>query len=116
MGMRDQLAAKVMYAAMIELSLTGEMIPLKELKFRIGHSCDFTSWEMHVLGTGETRWESVMHWYSHEYVKAGYITKHGQNGWKITELGLAILIENQENVFDMVREIYKSHKWVRPPK
>ena len=103
-----QTAAKTMYAVMTILSKNGGSMAIRELTKEVEKSVELSDWEKEILvNTGNVRWQSIMHFSSVDYVKAGYlIKKRGQ--WYITEEGEAMLKLGAEKMHDKAGEQYRA--------
>ena len=103
-----QTAAKTMYAAMTILSKNGGSMPIRDLMVEIEKKIELTEWEKEVLAnTGNIRWQSIMHFTSVDYVKAGYlikkkghwiITPEGEEAIKLGEIAGSVLIQAAYNI------------------
>lgn len=69
-------ASKTMFAAMSILSKNGGSMPIRTLMGEVEKAVTLSDWEKEVLeNTGNIRWQSIMHFSSVDYVKAGYLIK-----------------------------------------
>ena len=110
MGRRDQLAAKVIYAAMEALARAGGTADLATLRKNVETNSQLEPWDTTILPHGKTRWCSALERYSHEYVKAQLITKD-RGRWSITSEGRRALEGDAQKAFDKAREAYS--RWKR---
>ena len=66
-------ASKTMFAAMTILSKNGGSMPIRTLMVEVERTVTLSDWEKEVLAnTGNIRWQSIMHFSSVDYVKAGF--------------------------------------------
>ena len=104
-----QTAAKTMYAAMTILSKNGGSMPIRDLMIEIEKKIELSDWEKEVLAnTGNIRWQSIMHFTSVDYVKAGYLIKK-KGHWIITPEGEEAIKLGAEKMQDKAQEQYR--KW-----
>jgi restriction system protein len=82
-----QIGAKVIYEALKVLQEAGGELPGKEVTEQVAKRLTFTPWETERYEkTGNIRWQSILHFYTIDCMKAGFLRK--QNGvWTITEEG-----------------------------
>src|SRR5437588_3977852 len=82
-----QIAAKVIYEALKVLQEAGGELPGKEVIERVAKRLTFTTWESERYEkSGYIRWQSILHFYTIDCMKAGFLRK--QNGvWTITDEG-----------------------------
>ena len=80
-------AAKTIFAAFEILRDAGGELPAKEIMKLIPEKIELTSWEQERYEkTGYIRWQSILHFYTIDCSKAGYLRK--QKGiWYLTEEG-----------------------------
>ena len=80
-------AAKTIYEAFKILKSEGGELPGKEVIDRIRQNVPFTDWEKEVYEkTGYVRWEAIMHFYTVDCAKAGYLRK-SKGIWYLTPEG-----------------------------
>ena len=80
-------AVKSIYAALEILKEEGGELRSREIVNRIPERIEFTDWENHIYGkTGYIRWQSMLHFFSIDLVKAGYLRKL-KGVWYLTEEG-----------------------------
>jgi restriction system protein len=81
------LAAKTIHAAFKILKEEGGHLPGKEVLERIRTSVTFNDWEKGTFEkTGNIRWESVLHFFTIDAIKAGYMRK-SKGVWYLTPEG-----------------------------
>lgn len=82
-----QSAAKSVFAAFEILREAGGQLPVKEVLESIPQRVELSDWEKERYEkTGYIRWQSILHFYTVDCTKAGYLRK--QNGvWYLTEEG-----------------------------
>ncbi len=80
-------AAKNMYATFKILKEAGGQLPGKEVVEKIRNTVELTDWEKEVYKkTGYVRWESILHFYTIDCIKAGLMRKN-KGVWYLTEEG-----------------------------
>lgn len=91
MSKSKQIAMKTIYATFKILSEAGGEMRGKEVVNKIRETVDFNEYEKHIFEkTGYVRWESVLHFYTIDTMKAGFLRKQKGN-WILTEEGEAAL-------------------------
>jgi restriction system protein len=102
-------AAVFLKAAFQALHEAGGSLRLGEIKKAVRERVALTESDREVYEkTGYVRWESVLHFYSIDCVKAGYIRKHS-GLWHLTPEGEATLQEPAEEVLERAQRAYR--KW-----
>jgi restriction system protein len=80
-------AAKTIFEAFKILKSEGGELPGKEVIDRVRNNVQFTDWEKEVYEkTGYVRWEAIMHFYTVDCAKAGYLRK-SKGIWYLTPEG-----------------------------
>lgn len=106
----EALATKLMYAALSILKENGKEMPIKELMDKVKNSIELDDWAKSVYEkTGYIRWESILHFYSIDCVKAGYLIKN-KGVWYITPEGEKALKLGPEKLREQAKTAYKA--WV----
>ena len=102
-------AAKTLYAVMLEMKRRGGSIPAKDIISFVEANVDLNEWEREPAGKMKyIRWTNSFHFYSVDYVKAGYIVKN--NGtWYLTPEGDEVMKKGKEEVLQLARQAY--HEW-----
>lgn len=104
-------SAKTMYAAMTILKKNGGSMAIRILMKEIEKSIELSAWEKSILeNTGNIRWQSIMHFTSVDYVRAGFLIKKKGN-WTITPEGEEALKLGEEKLRDEAWNRYKA--WYR---
>lgn len=98
MARSRQLAAKVVFAALQILVEKGGEAAGRDVITEIDKRVEFDSWAKEIYEkSGYTRWKSILHFFSIDLIKAGflvkksgvwYITKEGRDATKLGEVGL----------------------------
>ena len=102
-----QTASKTMFAAMTILSKNGDSMPVRELMLEVEKTVVLSDWEKEVLeNTGNIRWQSIMHFSSVDYVKAGYLLKK-KGHWTITPEGEEVIKLGAEKMQDKAQQQYR---------
>ncbi|HQG46781.1 MAG TPA: Mrr restriction system protein [bacterium] len=94
------LAAKVIYAALNILKAAGGELPGKEVIARVGQSVPLDHWEQETYEkSGYIRWIAVLHFFSIDCVKAGFLVK--QKGiWYLTPEGESALALGERGLLE----------------
>lgn len=80
-------AAKTIFEAFKILKSEGSELPGKEVIDRVRKNVQFSDWEKEVYEkTGYVRWEAIMHFYTVDCAKAGYLRK-SKGIWYLTPEG-----------------------------
>lgn len=111
LGRSKACAAKTLYAVMQEMKRRGGSIPSKDITPFVEETVELSDWEMEPAGKMQyIRWRNNFHFYSIDYVRAGFIVK--KNGtWYLTPEGEAALSKSKEEVMRIANEAY--HVWKR---
>lgn len=100
-------SAKTMYAAMTILKKNGGSMPIRILMQEVEKNIELSAWEKSILeSTGNIRWQSIMHFTSVDYVRAGFLIKKKGN-WTITPEGEDALKMGAEKLRDEAGDRYK---------
>jgi len=103
------LAVKLSYAALSILKDNGGEMPMRDLMDRIENQVELTEWDKERYEkTGYIRWQSVLHFYSIDFVKAGYLRKK-QAVWYLTPEGDEALKLSPVGLLESAQKAYK--KW-----
>lgn len=105
----SELAAKTLFAAFKVLDEAGGELPGREVIARIEAtvSLDDRAKERFEK-TGNTRWKSVLHFFTIDAIKAGYLRK-AQGTWILTPEGKKAIGLGERGLLEKVRDEYK--KW-----
>ena len=80
-------AAKTMFATFKILKEAGGQLPGKKVIDKIRETVELTDWEKQVYEkTGYVRWESILHFYTIDAIKAGFLRKN-KGVWYLTDEG-----------------------------
>ncbi|MBX7214723.1 MAG: restriction endonuclease [Thermoflexales bacterium] len=108
------LAAKLIYAAMTILRDNGKEMPMRELLDRVEKVVDLDDWaKEHYEKSGYLRWERVLHFYSIDCIKAGYLVKK-RGTWYITPEGEEALKHGPERLLEKATSAYRAWKASQP--
>lgn len=96
-------------AALEALNEAGGSLPLRDVKKAVAQKVTLTQHDLERYAkTGYVRWESILHFYSIDCVKAGYIRKHGGR-WHLTDEGReALKLPGNQLLEEAIR---KYRKW-----
>ncbi len=104
------LAAKVIYAALKTLKDAGGELPGKEVIARVSQAVQFDPWDRETYEkSGYVRWISILHFFSIDCIKAGFLVK--QKGvWFLTKEGEAALALGERGLLDEASKAYRDWK------
>ncbi len=104
-----QIASKTIYEAFKVLKAEGGQLPGREVIDRIRQNLTFSNYEKEIYQTtGYVRWESILHFYTVNCIKAGFMRK--QSGiWYLTPEGEAAMKKGPVELLDSVSIAYR--KW-----
>jgi restriction system protein len=110
-----QRAAVLLKAAFEALHDAGGSLPLRDVKAEVAKRVQLTPRDLEVYQkTGYVRWESILHFYSIDCAKAGYLRK--QSGrWYLTPEGEAVRELPAEELLDRAQRGYREWKAARTP-
>jgi restriction system protein len=102
-----QSAIKTVFAAMQILKEAGGHLPGKEVIKKIPDKVELSEWEKERYEkTGYIRWESILHFYTIDCIKAGFLYK--QKGiWQLTEEGEKALKLGQVKLHEEASSKYR---------
>ncbi len=104
-----ELATKLMYAALSTLRDHGKEMPGRDLLREVEKQVDLSDWaKARFEKTGYVRWESVLHFFSIDCVKAGYLVKK-KGVWYLTPEGEEALKLGPEKLLENATAAYR--KW-----
>jgi restriction system protein len=111
-----QTAIKTVFAAMQILKEAGGHLPGKEVVQKIAEKVTITDWEKERYEkTGYIRWQSILHFYSIDCIKAGFLYK--QKGvWFLTDEGEKALELGQIKLHELASSKYREWASVNPKK
>lgn len=104
------LAAKVIYAALKTLKDAGGELPGKEVISRVSATVKFDPWDTEIYEkSGYVRWISILHFFSIDCIKAGFLIK--QKGvWFLTKEGEEALKLGERGLLDEATKAYRDWK------
>ena len=104
-----KVASKTIYATFHILKEVGGQLPGREVINNIRNLVEFTEWETKQYEkTGNIRWQSILHFYTIDCIKAGYLRK-GDGNWILTNDGEEALKLTPTKLLDTGSEKYR--KW-----
>ena len=107
-------AAVFIKAAFEAMQEAGGSLPLRDIKIEVARRVQLGEHDLKVYEkTGYVRWESVLHFYSIDCVKAGFIRKHSGK-WHLTPEGVAVMHLPARDLLDRALKGYKEWKAARP--
>jgi restriction system protein len=110
-----KLAAKVLFAGFKILKDNGGSMRGQDMIEKIRTSLQFDEWEKHKYEkTGYIRWESMLHFFSIDCQKAGFLQKHKRQ-WILTPEGEAAMKLGPDGMLDKASEGYREWASKRKP-
>lgn len=104
-----QIAAKTVYEALKILKEANGQLEGKEVINKIRENLKFNEWELERYEkTGYVRWESILHFYTIDCLKAGFLRKN-KGVWYLTEDGEKALKLSPVELLESASLLYK--KW-----
>ena len=108
-GKTRALAAKLIYTAMSILRDNGGEMPMRDMMVGVEKAVDLSDWaKERYEKSGYIRWQSVLHFYSIDCVKAGYIVKK-KGVWYLTHEGEDALKLGPTKLLESATQAYR--KW-----
>ena len=104
------LATKVVFAALKSLKENNKELPQRQVFLEVEHKVQLDEWAAaRYEKTGNVRWQSVLHFYSIDCVKAGYLIK--KSGiWYLTPEGEEAVKLGEMGLFTAANAAYKQWK------
>ena len=104
------LAVKLIYAALSILRDSGKEMRMRDLLAKVEKQVKLDDWDKaRYEKSGYVRWESILHFYSIDCIKAGFLVKkHGI--WYITPEGEEALKLGPEKLLDTATSAYRAWK------
>ena len=105
-GRSKRLATKLMHEVLTLLNENGGEMRSADIETGIEKRLAFDEWESQPYKDGGSRWLSYMHFYSIDFVKAGYIVKN-KGRWFLSDEGKAALIKySAEDLYTAAHQAY----------
>lgn len=104
------LAAKLIYAALSILRDNGKEMPMRELLAKVEQKVELDEWDKaRYEKSGYVRWQSILHFFSIDCIKAGFLVK--KSGiWYITHEGEKALKLGPEKLLEDATHAYREWK------
>lgn len=108
------LAAKVIFAALQILKEKGGEAPGREVVAEVERRVPLDDWERGIYQkSGNVRWQSILHFFSIDCIKAGYLRKKG-GVWYLTAEGEAALKLGEVGLLNAATAAYRRWKEDQP--
>jgi len=108
------LAAKLIYSALTILRDNGKEMPMRVLLSKVENDVKLDDWDKERYEkSGYIRWESILHFFSIDCIKAGYLIKK-KGIWYITPEGEEVLKLGPEKLLDEATKAYRKWKAEQP--
>lgn len=109
------LAAKLVFAAFNVLNEAGGSLRSQELFAKLERTLDLDEWARQPYAkSGYTRWVSILHFFSIDCVKAGFLEKE-RGLWKLTEAGGQAIQLGERGLLDAAVKAYREWKKENQP-
>jgi len=109
-----QIAKKIVFAAFKILKEAGGQLERKDLFKRISGTVKLSEYELGIYEkTGYIRWESILHFYSINCNKAGFLRKK-KGVWYLTEEGEKAITLGEDKLFEAIVVGYQNWKSEQP--
>lgn len=103
-----QSAAKTVFAAFKILKEAGGHLPGKQIINKIRETVKLTEWEKEVYEkTGYVRWESILHFFTIDCIKAGFLRKN-KGIWYLTDEGEKAIELGPIKLLKTATQLYKT--------
>jgi len=100
-------AAKNIYLSFKILKESSGELPGKQVIDKIRNNGDLTDWEREIYEkTGYVRWESILHFYTIDCIKAGFLRKN-KGIWYLTEEGEKAILLGPVKLLETASQLYK---------
>ncbi len=100
--------------AMNAIDANGGQLSTRDVLGAIAKRVKFTDYEQQVYEkTGYVRWQSVVHFFSIDLVKAGWIRK-SRGVWYLTDEGKQVLKLPPQEIFETARNLYRDWRLKNP--
>lgn len=101
-------AAKTIFATFNILKNSGGELPGKQVIDIIRNTIEFSEWEKSIYEkTGYIRWESMLHFYTIDCIKAGFLRKN-KGIWYLTEEGEKAIPLGPVKLLETASKLYKN--------
>ena len=101
-------AAKTMFATFKILKDAGGQLPGRQVIDKIRETVELTDWEKQVYEkTGYVRWESILHFYTIDGIKAGFLRKN-KGVWYLTEEGEKAISLGPAKLLKTASQLYRT--------
>lgn len=108
------LAAKLIYSALSILRDNGKEMPMRILMSKVEQDVKLDDWDKERYEkSGYIRWESILHFFSIDLIKAGYLIKK-KGVWYITPEGEGALKMGPEKLLEEATKAYRKWKAEQP--
>lgn len=109
-----KMAEKVVFAAFNVLKKNGGSMRGAEVVETLRTKLTFDEWEAHQYGkTGYIRWESILHFFTIDCIKAGYMTKN-KGTWSLTPEGEEAIKLGADGLLNAANAAYRKWKNNQP--
>lgn len=100
-------AVKTMFATFKILKEAGGQLPGKQVIEKIRTTIDLSEWEKEIYEkTGYVRWESILHFYTIDGIKAGFLRKN-KGVWYLTEEGEKAILLGPVKLLETASQLYR---------
>ena len=114
LGKSRELASRTMFAALEALKAAGGALPRRDLLSEVERRIELDDWaKERYEKTGYIRWQAILHFFSVDLVKAGYIVKR-EGSWFLTEEGEKAIGLGPRGVLESAQRAYRQWKAGQP--
>jgi len=100
--------AKTIFATFNILKEAGGQLPGKQVIDKIRNNVELTDWEKEVYEkTGYIRWESILHFFTIDCIKAGFLRKN-KGIWYLTQEGENAIKLGQVKLLEKATQLYRN--------
>jgi restriction system protein len=111
-----QTAIKVLFEAFRVLKDNGGQLRSKDVLDKVRERIELSDWEKERFDkSGYVRWESILHFYTINATKSGFMRKD-KRMWILTEEGEKAMQKGAQGFFDLAKEGYKKWRSENPVK
>lgn len=103
----ESLAAKIVFVTFQILKEAGGQLPSHDVLAQIPKRVNLDEWETQIYEkTGYIRWQSILHFYSIDCIKAGYLVKQ-KRVWILTKEGEAAISLGEIGLLKAIKKAYR---------
>jgi restriction system protein len=109
LSLSSQSVSKTLFSTFSILKAAGGQLPGRDVIQKLRETVEFTDWEKQIYEkTGYVRWESILHFYTVDCQKAGFLRKN-KGVWYLTEEGEKAIAAGPTKLLELAKQAYT--KW-----